>query len=75
MGILQEYVTNKEYETAMTTGLMKQFGKLSRMREVLSKEISIVTKTLNGLNSELVTIDDMLFEIKERLDAKGIDLE
>lgn len=75
MGKMTEYANQKCFESLAANGLLEQFTKLLNIRDGLTSEIQSISQILKDLNMELVNVEDMLFEIKEKLESKGINIE
>ena len=75
MGIMSDYASKKEFETVKTNSLLDNFDKLSKVKEDLIREIKTMSSVLKELNMELVNIDDMLFEIRDRLEEHGVEID
>lgn len=75
MGKMSEYANSKSFETLVANGLVENFTKLLSIRDGLTSEIEEISAVLKDLHMELVNVDDMLFEIKEKLESKGIKVE
>ena len=72
MGKMAEYVNNKQIEVQASNGLIVNYRKLWEIRESLTSEIKLMSDALKGLHSDLVNVDDMIFEIQEKLESRGI---
>lgn len=75
MGKMSEYVNNKQIEVKTSNGLIINYRKLWEIREGLTSEIEVMTDVLKSLHNELVNVDDMIFEIQEKLESRGIKVE
>jgi hypothetical protein len=75
MGRMSDYVNNKQLEVKTSNGLIVNYRKLWEIREGLTNEIEAMSDVLKSLNMELVNVDDMIFEIQEKLESRGIKVE
>lgn len=75
MGKMSDYASNKKVEVSTANGLLVNLRTLWEIREGLTEEIEKVTEVLKGLHMELVNVEDMVFEIQEKLESRGIKVE
>lgn len=75
MGKMSEYANNQTSEIQATNGLIEHFNKLLGVKEDLINEITSMTSVMKELHMELINVEDILFEIREKLSNNGIEVD
>lgn len=72
---MSEYANNQTSEIQATNGLIAHFNKLLGVKEDLINEITSMTSVMKELHMELINVEDILFEIREKLSDNGIEVD